>query len=256
MYGVSVEDVPRGTELASDTRERQLGITRSAITVATATLEGKDRLPVYLGKDDKVHLTLSQHGSPGLVTIWDPKTHTREHMDGPEYTHYLYERLESKSEGSSGKLTSILFDVCLSCDSGAPPGAGNQSGKTFADEFVATAKDRFPNLEHVFASPYELGVAADPSDQRFLNITLFESDNHGTKRYLVTRVEGSEFYTGNLSSKLLDAPKLSSVVRVGEIKPEGGSLEYTDRPSIEAFLGKPGFTEPSFHQIPVPPPAD
>ena len=257
MYGVDVEDKPGVRSMRSHERRREIANVRSDVmTVATATLEGRDSLPVYLGKDDEVHLTLSQHGTAGLVVIWDPKTHTREWMDGREFTHYLYERLESKSKGSSGKLKSILFEACFSCAPGLPPGASNQSGKSFADEFVVTAKDIFPNLEHVFASPYKIAISTDPSDERLLTITLNESDNHGTKRFLSTRVEGSEFYTGNLPPKLLDAPKLSNVVSVGEEEPVGPSTEYLDRPSIEAFWAKPGFTEPFFYKIPVPPPTD
>ena len=258
-YGVTVKDA-KGT---SETRKavdhmvsaaRASGVPDIVIDQLDTNRLSKVSGPMPL---DKGHITLDLHGDLDGVNVLDPETQTLVRKNPEELAAFLYERLKANVGGESQSFKSALLTTCESaCLTEPSLGAGNQSRTSFADRFAGAANQLFPDLEHIFASPYVIGMGWDSKHPTrvIIDIPTSHEDSEDSLRLLV---DSEAFFKGVLPSELLNPPSVESTHSVWTfgLQPDG-TVRYgrsEDSTTITSFLEKQLLTEPVFRKILVPP---
>ena len=231
----------------------------------------EDPKKISIPRWDKLqHITIKQHGTPETVSVLDLETGRPVRKNAEEFAEFLYDRLETSSEGASRSLRSILFTPCQSgCRTESLPGASNQSQTSFADSFANSARTRtlFPELEHVIATPYRIGSGGEYADSRriagvpsLIGLDVYSNGDLGDRESLRMYVDAEQFFTGDLPQDLLNPPSPGSVHAVYRRVPHEstaagtGRYEWSRYPeTISDFISNHNFTEPIFRKIPVPP---
>ncbi len=205
---------------------------------------------------DQGHMTLDMHGAAGFVSVLDPETQTRVRKNPEELATFLYERLKANVGEGSDSFRSVLLTACESaCITEPSLGAGAQSRTSFADSFAGAASHLFPNLEHIFASPYaiSLGWASDYPTSVVIDVFTSDEDSPDSLRIVV---DEWSFFKGVLPPRLLNPPSAGSVHSVWTYGMQSdATFRYgraVDNTTITSFLEKHRFTEPIFRKILVP----
>ena len=165
----------------------------------------------------------------------------------------------SKFKGG-GALTSLLsyYFEKTTIDSIFLPncalGCKNEEAQSSAKKFALLAKEMFPSLKYVTASPYDIQTRLNPAKPKDINLELpVIKDGFMTKIDLL--VPTSEFYSGNLDGKFYLKPTsfLARNVRHNLIGSREGRTKVL--PEIHLLL-EAYFKEPIFSQLirpPIPP---
>ena len=255
-YGTMISDYRGEVSLRKPMHEQLQAIQASGLTVEIGQLEGPGTKE-FGSTDQAQHLTIMIHGDPLEVSVYNLQTENWEGKNGEEFADYLYERLSEKYPESVKTLKSILFDSCgLACDRDESP--------SFADSFASNAKDLFPKLERVYASPYQTSTEYDPEDGQDMFIKVFQFDDDYLRRGLRYKINAGEYFSGNLEPHLLDPPNPVSVdaalTQLGRKRSSSGNSipryrETTDSVGIRDFIFDHGFNRAVFREIPIRPPA-
>ena len=213
--------------------------------------------------DHLQHLTVKLHGTPETVAVLNLETGRPVEKNAEEFAEFLYDRLETSSEGASQHLKSILFTACHSaCRTGPSSGASDQSEISFADRFAGSPRTRtlFPELEHVIASPYRIGPGGEDIDTSEIGLDVRSSRDLGDPQSARMYVDAEQFFTGNLPQELLEPPSPGRVHSVYKRVPQesdaGEQFDHEwseDSETISNFISSHDFTEPIFREIPVRP---
>ena len=255
-YGVIVNDRSgRPRLLESALHQRELAGT-SGLRMIMGELESTDT--VALSTFDKMqHLSLTLHGTAETVFVLDPKTGNRVAKNGEEFAEFLYDRLQAAFGEASGDLKSITFHGCeLACRTGQSLDGSIQSEISFADRFAGAAKNLFPNLEHVFASPYAIGIRKHDEDPSSFSL---EVHNEKLDHALTIQLTASDYFRGDLPPELLQPPSVGTVENVWSVSHQTGTPGETLGEAVTSaeegnrVISERGFTDPVFREIPVPP---
>ena len=258
-YGVTVKDAKGTLKMRKSVDEMLSAARASGIPdMVTGRLDTTSHSQVSGPMPfDEGHMTLDVHGDTEGVSVLDPETQTRVWKNPEEFAAFLYERLKANVGGGSESFKSVLLTACESaCITEPSLGAGDQSRTSFADRFAGAAHQLFPNLEHIIASPYTIGVGGDPDHPTSVVIDVFTSDED-SRDSLRLLVDTKNFFKGVLPLDLWNPPSARSVhsVWTSGLQADGtvGHGRSYDNTTITRFLEKHDFTEPIFRKILVPP---
>ena len=256
MYGVDVPDFRGYTSLRRKTREIEDKIETAPYLekVSVSKLEDQNKIQTRLPEDRITHLILTLHGNPNVVDVYDPDSKQKIPKGPRDFAVYLRDRLHYKYEGSDDTLESIFFD---SCEVGR---CGGESKDSFADEFVKVAKDIFPNLREVIASPYETIIGLSPQDKLRMSIVL---EQKGGQR-VSFEMNRDKFLRGKLKrqDRLFIPPSADTIDARGyrlELHPKKYDWDYSPAEKKRFFKDLPDFkerkpnffTEPAFRKLEI-----
>ena len=135
-------------------------------------------------------------------------------ITGRKMASYLRSRLRVK-----GIATQNIESICLySCGLDYnPPGESVSetfSQPSFAEAFTSQAKDLFPGLQSVVASPYDLmtGYKKGDSEAMYIGLKKVATKSSSVQEVIpYMSVKASDIYTGNLPPKLFESLKPDNI---------------------------------------------
>ena len=246
-YGVELSGNMKGTQIQQDIKTLA---EQSGVSIKMSYLESDKK--IRLKQDDEIqHLTLRMHSdsSANSVNLWDHKNDQKLTLNGEDFVEYLYEKLQTRAEGTVETIKSICF---ISCGI-----AGSETSQSpFAETFARTANRWFPNLEHIFASPNRAmtvrkGIAQP--DHLMIKSIVNVSDR-GDKTLIFSHIKPKTFFDHDFQEGyFLPTYSNPSVDQISITDKRDKELSTILDPEIKSFISEHNLPAQQFRKIKITP---
>jgi len=254
VYGVDEPDHTGRTSLKYKVDDIRSKLGKLDLSLRVSQLERPPKT-VISGTDQVKHLIISTHSRVEEIGVWDHDDKMWLPYSPEEFADYLRERiaLETEAPGLRKDIESIFFDACdLPCHKRTP--MSDKELPSFIDRFIVKAKDIFPNLTKVIASPYSGHAKIDSENENTMTITISKPDDEEEDLMMQFKVNTKEFYTDNIPLDLFSKPSSNSgrITAVGtRIVGDGRYRLYRESADIDDFIKTNEFNEPLFLEFNV-----